>query len=630
MQYVYKLREFTISYLSRDDEGDDVFLALLSDWDLDAAIFCASDPCLRLRIDAKPFEGPGLLEGWDVIGGQDVPQNSSDRRYVPFVGSLVSQVGRTITRVQKIFQTVEEESAAEDQKYELPKPPLDDQEFLTYLNYLGCLEKPHELRLRIYQGGVEPSLRKVVWRHLLNVYPEGLTGTERLDYVRRKTDEYKLLKKKLLADLRDENVHIRNMVMKDVCRTDRQETFFAGEDNPNTQKLFNILTTFSLAHPDVSYCQGMSDLAAPILFVLQDEAQAYMCFCCLMKRLKGSFLPDGKAMSVKFLHLTELIRCVDAEFYEYLKNENADDLYFCYRWLLLELKREFSFQDALRMMEIMWSSLPPDPPPPDDGVSLEGPPCQNSPSAYTVDRLRFKFSLKKASSREDTFSKDVGELGSNKLKRGGVETSPQKVAVKVECSCTGDHCENCREDSVEITNVVNSSSANNSPTKDSDVARPSKLPPQSLSLHPNSNANASHTLSSPPTDRPLTPSSPSRHSPSPLRKSPFRGLPHPKDFGGGNPFMMFLCLSLLLEQRDRIINNKMDFNEMAMLFDRMVRKHNLNRVLHRARTLYSQYLQSEAAYTGFVMVKGNNSVIQQSYNTGSPQLNSTKLIGTVT
>lgn len=40
----------------------------------------------------------------------------------------------------------------------------------------------------------------------------------------------------------------------------------------------------------------------------------------------------------------------------------ADDLLFCYRWLLLEMKREFAFDDALRMLEVMWSSLPPAPP----------------------------------------------------------------------------------------------------------------------------------------------------------------------------------------------------------------------------------------------------------------------------
>jgi hypothetical protein len=36
--------------------------------------------------------------------------------------------------------------------------------------------KPEELRLSIYQGGIEASLRRVVWRHLLNIFPAGLSG----------------------------------------------------------------------------------------------------------------------------------------------------------------------------------------------------------------------------------------------------------------------------------------------------------------------------------------------------------------------------------------------------------------------------------------------------------------------
>ena len=46
----------------------------------------------------------------------------------------------------------------------------------------------------MYKGGVEPQLRKVVWKHLLGVYPPGLDGRQRLDYMRQKSVEYDKLK----------------------------------------------------------------------------------------------------------------------------------------------------------------------------------------------------------------------------------------------------------------------------------------------------------------------------------------------------------------------------------------------------------------------------------------------------
>ena len=48
---------------------------------------------------------------------------------------------------------------------------------------------------------------------------------------------------------------ITNMVRKDVLRTDRQHRFYAGDGNENVTALFNILTTYSLNHPSVAYCQ---------------------------------------------------------------------------------------------------------------------------------------------------------------------------------------------------------------------------------------------------------------------------------------------------------------------------------------------------------------------------------------
>lgn len=36
----------------------------------------------------------------------------------------------------------------------------------------------------------------------------------------------------------------------------------------------------------------------------------------------------------------------------------------------------------------------------------------------------------------------------------------------------------------------------------------------------------------------------------------------------------------------------MDYNELAMHFDKMVRKHNVTRVLNQARRMYQDYLKS--------------------------------------
>lgn len=93
-----------------------------------------------------------------------------------------------------------------------------------------------------------------------------------------------------------------------------------------------------------------------------DEEQAYICFCSIMKRLNTNFMIDGIAMTQKFAHLSEGLQFYDPEFYDYLKMQQADDLLFCYRWLLLEMKREFAFDDSLRMLEVLWSSLEPEPP----------------------------------------------------------------------------------------------------------------------------------------------------------------------------------------------------------------------------------------------------------------------------
>lgn len=245
---------------------------------------------------------------------------------------------------------------------------MTDLEFRNYLDSDGHMVKPEEFRLSIYQGGIEPSLRRVVWRHLLNIYPKDMSGRERFDYMKKKEKEYFELRdkwRKLFSSrqVSDEAKHIASLVKKDVLRTDRTHKYYSGgDDSKNLVALYNLLVTYALTHPEVSYCQGMSDIASPLLVVQKEEAQAYLCFCGLMKRLRSNFMYDGEAITTKLQHLSFLVRFYDPVFSSYMKDHDAEDLFFCYRWLLLEMKREFPFEDALYMLEVMWSTIPPSPP----------------------------------------------------------------------------------------------------------------------------------------------------------------------------------------------------------------------------------------------------------------------------
>uniref|UniRef100_A0A3Q2Q671 TBC1 domain family, member 25 n=1 Tax=Fundulus heteroclitus TaxID=8078 RepID=A0A3Q2Q671_FUNHE len=571
-------RNFSVSYLSRDRSSVEIYLSLLSDWDLDVAFMSASKPFLQLKMDVKPSEESPVMEDWDIISSKDVigselllteRTRSLASAALPFTQSLLSQVGRTLSRVQQAFTW----SYGEEIK---PfKPPLSDSEFHSYLNGQGQLTRPEELRLRIYHGGVEPSLRKVVWRYLLNVYPDGLSGQERMDYMKKKTREYEQLKREWTARVSHEDLEfIRGNVLKDVLRTDRAHPYYAGsEDSPHLTALTDLLTTFAITHPQISYCQGMSDIASPILAVMDNEAHSFICFCGIMKRLEGNFQPDGQLMSIKFQHLKLLLQYSDPEFYTYLVSRGADDLFFCYRWLLLELKREFAFDDALRMLEVTWSSLPPDPP--ETEVDLLGP-LQTS-----FGEFKYYTALSEGSFDNEDAEQALGSvaLEANNPRRQSTVDSEDDLGERTPLIKNCDYgLSQVSSHSLFTSGLPWKTGSSVSPTSSpSNSSWPGVSPDSPSMSRPSPAANGSETSPRISESTSIKPCS----------------LPPPHEFGKGNPFMLFLCLSILLEHRDHIIKNNMDYNEIAMHFDRLVRRHNLSRVLQRAKTLFADYLQSE-------------------------------------
>uniref|UniRef100_A0A8C6IYW6 Uncharacterized protein n=1 Tax=Melopsittacus undulatus TaxID=13146 RepID=A0A8C6IYW6_MELUD len=153
-----------------------------------------------------------------------------------------------------------------------------------------------------------------------------------------------------LLDLYTVNLH---RIEKDVQRCDRNYWYFTPA---NLEKLRNIMCSYIWQHIEIGYVQGMCDLLAPLLVILDDEALAFSCFTELMKRMNQNF-PHGGAMDTHFANMRSLIQILDSELFE-LMHQNGDytHFYFCYRWFLLDFKRELVYDDVFAVWETIWAA----------------------------------------------------------------------------------------------------------------------------------------------------------------------------------------------------------------------------------------------------------------------------------
>nr|KYP55732.1 TBC1 domain family member 15 [Cajanus cajan] len=215
------------------------------------------------------------------------------------------------------------------------QPPLGSEEknlqWITFLDSEGRVTDSEALRKRVFYGGLDHELRNEVWGLLLGYYSYESTYAER-EYLKSvKKSEYENIKNqwqsissaqaKRFTKFRER----KGLIEKDVVRTDRSLAFYEGDDNPNVYVLRDILLTYSFYNFDLGYCQGMSDLLSPILFVMDDESEAFWCFAALMERLGPNFNRDQNGMHSQLFALS---------------------------------KAEFEYEKTMRLWEVLWTHYP--------------------------------------------------------------------------------------------------------------------------------------------------------------------------------------------------------------------------------------------------------------------------------
>ncbi|KAF8628407.1 hypothetical protein AX15_003930 [Amanita polypyramis BW_CC] len=256
--------------------------------------------------------------------------------------------------------------------------------------------KIEEMKREVFRRGIssESKLRAQVWPFLLGVYSWETTTEEREHVWAEKRKEYQMLKSEWCGVPevfdRPDVIEERHRIDVDCRRTDRNQPLFSIPDqascddgvkvdkeslkhyttispnvteigaqspsNEHIDRLASILLTYNFYERDLGYVQGMSDLCAPLYVVMDaDEEMTFWCFVGLMERMKENFLRDQSGMKKQLSSLQQLINVMDPELYKHLEKTDGLNLFFCFRWVLIAFKREFPFEDVLRLWEVLWT-----------------------------------------------------------------------------------------------------------------------------------------------------------------------------------------------------------------------------------------------------------------------------------
>ncbi len=261
------------------------------------------------------------------------------------------------------------------------------------------------------------------------------------------------------------------------------------------------------------------------------------------------------------------------------------NLYFTYRWLLLECKREFPFNDALRVLEVMWATLPIDSEPP----QLSEISFITSPSETMITDILYRkpsrLSQRHTFSCPQLFIADESNSGKSKhrssslayyTKEQFLSATQNRQQQKSDCNSSLDN-DDYQCSSFKKTDVNSNSTF---------TRRREKSLANSFSLSEISEF-ASDNIS-PCTDT-ANASSPGPSTTNWLQRLPAGDRTWLDD---DNIFLLFVCVSILLAHRTILLKQtNLDEQEISMHFDRYRRRHSAERILSCARALYAQYIQ---------------------------------------
>ncbi|XP_007885777.1 uncharacterized protein LOC103174934 isoform X2 [Callorhinchus milii] len=192
---------------------------------------------------------------------------------------------------------------------------------------------------RIYKG-IPLQLRGQIWSILLDV--------EKL----KSENEGKYEKMKAQAQIVSTEI---KQIDLDVNRTFRNHIMFRDRFGVKQQALFHVLAAYSVYNTEVSYCQGMSQIAAILLMYLNEE-DAFWALSQLLTNKKhsmhGFFIPGFPKLQRFQAHHDQILSRLLPKLKKHLDKEQMSTGIYTTKWFLQCFIERTPFTLTLRLWDI--------------------------------------------------------------------------------------------------------------------------------------------------------------------------------------------------------------------------------------------------------------------------------------
>lgn len=228
-------------------------------------------------------------------------------------------------------------------------------------------------KIFIHYNGIPKGirgLRSLLWKTLLDYYPEDDVSSWQETMIKSKT-EYEKLKSQYRYNIINDKELIKQIEL-DLPRTQSNEPFFISKPKGKKEKthyeiIKRILYIYAKVNPKMKYTQGMNEICAVIYFALwkdtEDdflslhEGEVFFTFSSFMSKIEEIFTLNNSILSTgKIQKRTDLIRDImkfcDPELDSYITSK-VDYFILTYRWIFLLFSQDLDINSLI----LFWDRL---------------------------------------------------------------------------------------------------------------------------------------------------------------------------------------------------------------------------------------------------------------------------------